>query len=36
MVRCNPGVMLMKKGTVVKKWHYHDVPSYTEAMHSAL
>jgi triosephosphate isomerase len=35
MVRCNPGIMLMKKGTVIKKWHYRDAPSYAEAMHSA-
>ncbi len=35
MVRCNPGLMLVKKGTVMGKWHYHDVPTYAEAMHSA-
>lgn len=28
MVRANPGVMLIKKGTVVNKWHYHSLPSY--------
>ena len=35
MVRCNPGIMLMKKGTVIGKWHYNDVPSYQEAMRIA-
>jgi len=28
MVRSNPGVLLMQKGTIVDKWHYHMVPSY--------
>lgn len=28
MVRANPGVMLMRNGTVVNKWHYHTVPAY--------
>ena len=27
MVRSNPGVILMKNGTVLGKWHYNDVPS---------
>lgn len=27
MVRANPGVLLMKAGTVIKKWHYHVLPS---------
>jgi uncharacterized membrane protein YphA (DoxX/SURF4 family) len=30
MVRANPGVMLLKAGTVVNKWHYHTVPGYDE------
>ncbi|HEY0897297.1 MAG TPA: DoxX family protein, partial [Sphingobacteriaceae bacterium] len=30
MVRSNPGLMLLRDGTVVKKWHYHSVPSYDE------
>jgi len=28
MVRANPGILLMKNGTVVKKWHYRTLPSY--------
>jgi len=30
MVRANPGVMLLKAGTVVNKWHYHAVPGYDD------
>lgn len=28
MVRANPGVLLMKNGTIINKWHFHRVPSY--------
>jgi uncharacterized membrane protein YphA (DoxX/SURF4 family) len=28
MVRANPGVLLMKGGTIINKWHYHSVPTY--------
>lgn len=31
IVRANPGVVLLKEGVVVKKWHYNDLPSYAEA-----
>lgn len=27
MIRSNPGIILLKDGTVVKKWHHNDVPS---------
>ena len=28
MVRANPGVLLMRKGTVIDKWHYHTIPDF--------
>ena len=30
MVRSNPGLIVMKDGTVRGKWHYNDVPSASE------
>lgn len=30
IVRSNPGIMLMKDGTIIKKWHIDKVPSYEE------
>jgi uncharacterized membrane protein YphA (DoxX/SURF4 family) len=30
MVRANPGILLIKNGTIINKWHYHTVPSYDE------
>ncbi len=30
MVRANPGILLMKNGVVINKWHYHSLPSFDE------
>jgi uncharacterized membrane protein YphA (DoxX/SURF4 family) len=30
MVRANPGVILMKNGVILNKWHYHSVPKYDD------
>jgi len=28
MVRANPGVLLMRNGVVIDKWHYHTLPTF--------
>ena len=30
MVRANPGILLLKDGYIINKWHYHTMPSYQE------
>jgi uncharacterized membrane protein YphA (DoxX/SURF4 family) len=30
IVRSNPGLLLMKDGVILKKWHYNDIPDYQE------
>lgn len=34
MVRANPGVLLLKNGTVINKWHFRNLPSYDELVES--
>ena len=28
IVRSNPGLLLLKDGVILKKWHYNDIPDY--------
>ncbi len=30
MVRANPGVLLLKNGVVINKWHYYSLPSFDQ------
>jgi uncharacterized membrane protein YphA (DoxX/SURF4 family) len=30
MIRANPGLMMLKDGIVLGKWHFNDLPSYEE------
>ena len=30
MIRSNPGLIVMKGGTILRKWHYNDIPSPEE------
>ncbi|MFH1320833.1 MAG: BT_3928 family protein [Bacteroidota bacterium] len=32
IIRSNPGLMLIKGGVIIKKWHYNDFPSFDEVL----
>jgi uncharacterized membrane protein YphA (DoxX/SURF4 family) len=36
MVRANPGILLLKNGIVINKWHYHSLPKYDDLVKNYL
>lgn len=36
IIRANPGILLLKEGRVVRKWHYNDLPAFSEVSEKLL
>ncbi len=36
MIRSNPGLLLLREGTVIDKWHFRDIPSADDMMQTTL
>jgi len=30
IIRSNPGLILLRKGTILRKWHFNDFPTVTD------
>ena len=36
IVRSNPELLLLKRGTIIGKWHYNDFPTFEEIKQNLL
>lgn len=36
IIRANPGIVLLKKGVIIKKWHHNDLPEFAEVKQNFL